>query len=328
MGPTSMATIEPFKQRPFLSLPATPARPHPYFDTAAREVTTRGRMGTLRIHYREAGAGPPLLLVHGLMTTSYSWRYVIEPFGRHFRLIMPDLPGAGRSEGPGPGRYRAADLAAWIGDFQAALSIEGCAAVGNSMGGYLCRRRAIAVPEAFSRLVDIHSPVVPDVRLDLLSAILRVPGARALTAWLARRDPPRWAHRNVHYHDEGLKSLEEAREYGAPLGTPEGARAFASYLAETMSPADLRAFARALEARRGRGEPFPVPLLLLYARRDPLVSPRNGEALHALVPDAEMVWLDESSHFAHVDSPDRVADALLPFLLRAPIGEGAPARPG
>jgi hypothetical protein len=41
-------------------------------------------------------------------------------------------------------------------------------------------------------------------------------------------------HRNVHYFDEELKSLEEAHAYGDPLATPEGSRAFACYLAETM----------------------------------------------------------------------------------------------
>lgn len=65
----------PFERVPFDQLPELPKRPHAYGATAVREATTRSeRLGTLRIHYREAGSGPPLLLVHGLMTTSYSWR--------------------------------------------------------------------------------------------------------------------------------------------------------------------------------------------------------------------------------------------------------------
>jgi pimeloyl-ACP methyl ester carboxylesterase len=249
------------------------------------------------------------------MTTSYSWRYVLEPLGAHFRLLVPDLPGCGRSEVAPSGAYSPADLAAWIGDFQRALDIDGCAAIGNSMGGYLCMRHALASPGAFSRLVNIHSPAFPDYRLDLLGGLMRLPGTRRLTAYLARRDPLRWAHRNVHYHDETLKSLEEAHAYGDPLATAEGSRAFACYLAETMSPAGLRAFVGDLSKRRRRDERFPVPLMLLYSRLDPLVSPGNGERLHALVPDARMVWLEDSSHFAHVDSPERVVAEVLPFLL-------------
>jgi pimeloyl-ACP methyl ester carboxylesterase len=308
-------TTRPFERLPFAELPALPTRPHPYAQLPAREVETHSRrMGALRIHYREVGSGPPLLLIHGLMTTGYSWRYVLEPLSRHFRLIVPDLPGCGRSEVAPEGCYGAADVAAWIGDLQSALGVEGCAAIGNSMGGYLCMRSALDRPGAFARLVNVHSPAVPDFKLDLLGTILGVPGARSLAAYLARRDPLRWAHRNVHYHDESLKSLEEAHEYGDPLASPEGSRAFASYLAETMAPRDLRDFIGALGARRQRGEPFPTPLLLLYSRRDPLVNPGNGERLRALIPDAKLTWLEESSHFAHVDSPERVVAAVLPFL--------------
>lgn len=305
----------PFERLPFAEIPALPTRPHPYAQLPAREVETRSRrLGALRIHYRELGSGPPLLLIHGLMTTGYSWRYVLEPLSRHFRLIVPDLPGCGRSEVAPPGCYGAADVAAWIGDLQSALGVEGCAAIGNSMGGYLCMRSALDRPGSFARLVNIHSPGVPDFKLDLLSVILRVPGARSLTAYLARRDPLRWVHRNVHYHDESLKSLEEAHEYGDPLASPEGSHAFAGYLAETMAPRDLRDFIGALRARRQRREPFPTPLLLLYSRRDPLVNPSNGERLRELIPDAKLTWLEESSHFAHVDSPERVVEAVLPFL--------------
>jgi pimeloyl-ACP methyl ester carboxylesterase len=305
----------PFQRVPFDQLPELPKRPHAYGQTAAREVTTRGgRLGALRIHYREAGAGPPLLLLHGLMTTSYSWRYVIEPLGSSYRLVIPDLPGCGRSEAPPPGAYGAAAIAAWIGDLQRALGIEGCAAIGNSMGGYLCMRHALAAPGAFARLVDIHSPAFPDAKLDLLAALLHVPGTRALAAWLARRDPLRWAHRNVHYFDEELKSLEEAHAYGDPLSTPEGSRAFACYLAETMSARDLRAFTGELRDRFAAGRAFPIPLLLLYADRDPLVSPDNGRRLAALLPGAELAWIEQSSHFAHVDTPEQMVARVLPFL--------------
>jgi pimeloyl-ACP methyl ester carboxylesterase len=310
-----MPTRRPFQRLPFAELPALPRRPHPYASTPAHELTTRSpRLGSLRIHYRALGEGPPLLLVHGLMTTGYSWRYVLEPLARHFRLIVPDLPGCGRSAAAPPGAYAAEDIASWIGDFQAALGLEGCLCVGNSMGGYLAMRRALAAPAAFSRLVNIHSPAVPDYRLALLARLLALPGTRALTAALARRDPLRWAHRNVHYHHEDLKSLEEAHAYGDPLASLEGSRAFACYLAETMSPRGLHEFIADLDARKIAGQPFPVPLLLLYSRRDPLVDPANGERLHARIPGSRLVYLDDSSHFAHVDTPERVVDELLPFL--------------
>jgi pimeloyl-ACP methyl ester carboxylesterase len=248
------------------------------------------------------------------MTSSYSFRYVLEPLGRSYTVIVPDLPGSGRSE-PRPDRpHTAAALAALLGDLQRVLGIEGCPVIGNSMGGYLAMHLALMRRRAFSRLVVVHSPALPDLRLRALHAVLSLPGAASVLAVLVGRSPERWVHANVHYRDETLKSREEAREYGLPLSTPAGVRSFYRYLYETLAPAEMHDFCRRL-----RRAPFPLPLSLVYAREDPMVPPRVGPALHALVPAAEFHWLDRSSHFAHVDSPERLLTIIEPFL----AGRGA-----
>jgi pimeloyl-ACP methyl ester carboxylesterase len=305
----------PFRRGRFAALPATPRVPHRFFDVAERRVEVpSSAFGKIGISVREHGAGEPLLLVHGLMTTSYSWRYVIEPLAQKWRVLAVDLPGCGKSDKPAGARYGAPELAAFLVELVGALGIRGCRAVGNSMGGYLCMRAALADNGAFGRLVNIHSPGLPDWRYRALATLLATPGVAATLAWWVRRAPQRWAHRNVHYFDETLKSLEEAAEYGDPLAMPDGARAFVGYLKDAFAPRDIAAFAHALAARRDAGQPFPIPLLLLYSRQDPLVPPAVGERLHALVPDAPLHWLESTSHFAHVDTPDAVVAELRAFL--------------
>jgi pimeloyl-ACP methyl ester carboxylesterase len=299
-----------FRRGRFEALPAQPRRPHRYFDVPASSVRVESvPFGPMNVHVRALGEGPPLLLVHGLMTTSYSWRYVLHELARDHRVIAPDLPGCGRSDKPAGARYSGAALATFILELQRTMGLRGCPVVGNSMGGYLCMRAALDDPGAFSRMVNLHSPAGPDWRHHALHAVLSVPGVKALLAWWIRRAPRRWAHRNVHYYDETLKSLEEAGEYGDPLATPEGVHAFIRYLWQTFKPADLNAFLADLGSRR-----FPVPLLLLYSRQDPLVPPAVGEVLHRLVPEAPLVWLDDTSHFAHVDTPEQVLAPVRAFL--------------
>jgi pimeloyl-ACP methyl ester carboxylesterase len=247
------------------------------------------------------------------MTTSYSWRYVLEGLGAHFRLIIPDLPGAGRSDKPDR-PYTPAALAEAIGAFQSAVGIRGCATIGNSLGGYLCMRLALRDAGAFSRLVNVHSPGLPEARLHVLHTALRIPGVSSAVAWVARRDPLRWVHRNVHYFDESLKSLEEAHEYGDPLATAEGSRAFVHYLRETVDPGRMAELLAELEARKNAGQPFPIPLLLVYADRDPMVPPRVGDALARLLPEVKLARMADTSHFAHVDTPERLIAEVLPFL--------------
>jgi pimeloyl-ACP methyl ester carboxylesterase len=286
--------------------------PHPYFDTPTQAVSvTTPTLGTLTAHVRVHGSGPPLLLVHGLMTSSYSFRYVLEPLGKHFTVYAPDLPGAGRSD-PAPS-YTPDACGEWLAALQRALGIRGCRVVGNSMGGYLCMRLALRDPEAMSRLLNVHSPGVPEARLVLLRTVLAIPGVRAGLAWYVRRDPLRWAHANVHYYDESFKSLEEAHAYGDPLVSPGGMNAFLGYLGDAMSIGPVREFYAELADRRERGLAFPIPLLHLYARKDPMVPSRFGPLL-AERTGAPLTWVDDGSHFMHVDAVERFLPPALEFL--------------
>ncbi len=302
--------LRPFEQLPFRALSARPSRTHPYTELAPKTVTVRSsHFGAVGIHVREMGAGEPLLLVHGLMTTGYSWRFVLSALARHRRVVVPDLVGCGRSDKPDT-TYPPEAVGRFLGELQDALDLRGSDVVGNSLGGYLAMQLCLASPWAVRRLVNIHSPGVPMARLYALRAAMGLPGAERLLHGIIRSfGPERWAHKNVHYFDEALKSREEAREYGQPLETHEGRRAFSRYLRDTLSPLAMRRFVGRLKAA-----PFPVPLLLLYAERDPMVPPAVGERLAALVPNAELAWLSDCSHFAQVDRPEAVAEAILAFL--------------
>ncbi|MFD3706626.1 alpha/beta fold hydrolase [Nocardia sp. NPDC058658] len=304
----------PFRQQAFSDLPEFPRRAHPYFTATAHDIDVdSAALGSVRTHYREYGVGAPLLLVHGLMTSGYSWRDVLDGLGARYRLVIPDLPGAGRSGIPAQG-LSAPRLAAWIADFQSAIGIRGCPVVGNSLGGYLVMRQALADPGAFSKVVTIHAPAFPQVRLHALRAVLSVPRAGDILGWWIRRDTQRWAHQAVHYYDDAHKSREEMREYGDPLRTVAGTRAFADYLREVMSPHDFAEFIALLERQAAKGVDFPVPLQLIYSCQDPLVSPTVGARLAELIPNARLRWVDRSSHFVQVDSPGVVVSQVLEFL--------------
>ncbi|HUJ60570.1 MAG TPA: alpha/beta hydrolase [Kofleriaceae bacterium] len=299
----------PFRQLPFEEVPDLPTVPHRWAQTSRRDVAIRtDELGTCRIAVRELGDGPPLVLVHGLMTASYSFRYVLDLLGKTHRLIIPDLPGAGASDHPdvylGPDVLARALIATLD-----AVGARGATVIGNSMGGYLCMRAALLDPGAIGRLVNLHSPGVPTARMIALHWALRLLPAWPLLDRLVRRDPERWVHRNVHYYDESLKSREEHREYAAPLRERAGRRTFYRHLRDTLDARELARFVRAL-----RQAPFPIPLLLVYAARDPMVPPSVGRRLRALVPAAGFVELPEASHFAHVDAPARFVAAIEPFL--------------
>jgi pimeloyl-ACP methyl ester carboxylesterase len=308
----------PFEQLPFAEVPEKPVVPHSFFEGRFETVRVETRpFGPLEVRTVRYGSGPPLVLVHGFMTTSYSFRYLFEPLKDRFELVMFDLVGAGESSKP-RGSYHPDNIADAIGDTLGALGVRGAPMIGNSLGGYLALRLALRDPGAIGRLCCLHPPGLPTPRMFALRAALDLlPRSHALTRWLVRRDPRRWVHTNVHYFDETLKSREEHREYARPLETDDGLDAFVRMLDETMSVRAMQVFERDLEAR---GTRFPIPLQLVYARKDPMVPPVVGERLARLLPTAEMVWLDNASHFAHVDAPAAFLRAAVPFLTREASG--------
>jgi len=306
-----MRTQAPFQQLPFDALPAHPRVPHRFGDLPVERVPVDGPFGRHELAVRRTGSGPPLLLVHGLMTAGYSWRYVLDGLGEHFTLVIPDLVGSGDSDKP-PGRYDLPALAQSVAALQRALGLDGVPTVGNSLGGLVCLQRLQQAPDAFERLVVLHAPGATLKRLRLLHAVMRLPGSTGLLRRLVARDPHRWAHRNVHYYDETLKSREEARVYGDALVTPGGIEAFASTLRWALAPTGFRTLRQSLAAR-----PPTCPVQLVYATTDPVVPPHVGHTLHALLPDAELHWLDDASHFAHVDAVPAFLAVARPFLLAA-----------
>ncbi|MBI4815712.1 MAG: alpha/beta fold hydrolase [Deltaproteobacteria bacterium] len=249
------------------------------------------------------------------MTSSYSFRYLMGALADRFTTYSLDLPGAGRSDAPLEMSYDPSTLGKLVLAATRRLGIAGCPIVGNSMGGYVSLWAGLeAPPGCMARLVVIHAPGFPEFRLSLLGALLGSWVGKRVFDALISRNPLKWCHTNVHYYDESLKSLEEASEYGEPLRSSAGKRALEKYLLETMSIRDIRKFQKILDERRARGTAFPVPLLLMYADRDPMVRPEYGRRYRDLIPESELVVLSEASHFAHVDAVDRLLPPLLRFL--------------
>lgn len=309
-----MSGERPFQRGRFEDLPQKPIRPHPWLEVPERRLSIDSKVfGPIEVAYRVFGddARPPLLLIHGLMTSGYSWRYVAQEFARSHRVYVPDLPGSGRSSKPAA-KYSGSNYAEHLIELTDALKLRGCDCIGNSLGGYLSMRAALRDPKLFRALINLHSPGILEPRLRALNLAMKIPGLRNAFAKFVRGRPLRFAHQNVHYYHERLKSLEEAEMYGEPLSTIEGSRAFAGILGEVLAPKELTEFAQTLAAG-----PFPIPLLLLYAREDPMVPAWIGPRLHALVPNAQFQWMENTSHFAHVDTPEAVLAPARAFFSEA-----------
>ena len=298
--------------RDFRSLPELPPKPHDFQSLARHSVKVAlpGRVAPIELSYVEAGSGPPLLLVHGLMTSAYSFRYVISELAKSHRVLALDLPGAGKSEAPANLSQRPQELGGVINAFIDALQLKRPYVCGNSMGGYLALWAALLAPEKIGRVMLMHAPGVVEGRLYLLNAILSMPGARGLFR-LFTRNHEQFALTNVHYRDESLKSREETREYARWSSEPAARELFFRHLWQTMNPAEMKRLPPAIAEARAAHKL--VPTRLLWSDWDPLVPPAFGPRYKKLLPEAELVWLKDTSHFLHVDTPQPAIDEILRF---------------
>jgi 3-oxoadipate enol-lactonase len=120
-------------------------------DLAGFEERVNEDAGT-RLRYLVGGEGPPLLLVHGLGGAASNWRLVAPALAAARRVIIPELPGHGRS-----GRLAgAATLDPFADALVAVAEAEGALPapwVGHSLGGLVALRAAVRRPEAVSGIV-------------------------------------------------------------------------------------------------------------------------------------------------------------------------------
>ena len=111
----------------------------------------------VNLQYLEAGSGPPLLLLHGHEQSATSWRWVIPALARTHRVLALSLPGHGETDpavgGYAPGR----DLAPFVADFLDTLGVGPLHVVGNSVGGAVALRLALADPARIRTLTLVDS---------------------------------------------------------------------------------------------------------------------------------------------------------------------------
>jgi 3-oxoadipate enol-lactonase len=252
---------------------------------------------TVEVHFELRGSetAPPLLLSNSLGTKLNMWEEQLEALGRHFRLVLYDQRGHGRSPTP-PGPYSIEDLGADVIELLDRLELDRVSFCGASMGGMTGMWLAINAPQRIDRLAlcctSAHIPPrerwierAELVRAKGMDAIVDASLERWFTPALRNRRPER-----VAQLEATLRSLD-----------PKGYAACCGALAEI----DLRD--RLAEIR--------APTLVITGEDDLSTPPDHGRQITNAVEGAECVMLSPARHLANVERDDEVNRALLAHLL-------------
>ncbi|MCO5165659.1 MAG: alpha/beta fold hydrolase [Planctomycetes bacterium] len=258
-----------------------------------------------RAHVVDAGQGPPVLLLHGFLHSSFTWRTTIDALAARHRVIAPDLHGCGWSD-RGPGDYTLEGLTRWVQGLLATLDAGPLhAVVGNSLGGALALDLALRAPGQVGRLVLVSPlaarfavPALP-FRLLALPAFEPLFRATAGNAAFVRRALGLVAYRRRAVDAEVLHGF-------APLARP------GSLLTATAMAAALGAASASIEARL---PDLATPALLVWGRHDGVLPLRYGERVARLLPAARLEVFDDCAHCAHEEDPARFHALVDAFLV-------------
>jgi pimeloyl-ACP methyl ester carboxylesterase len=262
--------------------------------------------GAVRLHYAEAGAGPPIVLLHGWPQHWYVWRHVIPALAADHRVIAPDMRGFGWSDAP-DSSYAKQELAGDVLALMDALELDRVGLIGHDWGGFVGFLMALEAPARISAhlaLAIIHpwpKPAPPRLRTVpflLYQPLMAAPG---LGPFVQRHTP----FYRAMFRVAGGRRIwtdEEQRAFADTFREPARARAM-SRVYRTFLLSELPELLRGRYADRR----LTVPTRLLIGRDDPVIGEARIDGWQGHADDMAVEVVD-GGHFLPEEHPGLVTE--------------------
>jgi pimeloyl-ACP methyl ester carboxylesterase len=294
------------------------ARPMP----EVRGVThSYHRLGELRMHVAEAGAGPPLVLLHGWPQHWYEWREIIPALSEHYRVICPDLRGFGWSDAPATG-YDKESLARDVLALLDEMRIERFYLAGHDWGGWAGFLISLFAPERVERYVAMNIALpfprlgpravsnqwrfwyqlalaAPGIGPWMVSRMVKMPGS--VGHWSGATRPGVW-------------SDEERETFVSQLAERDRRRA-SVLIYRTFQLREMRW----MMSRRYHRMGLKTPTLVLHGLEDKILRPVHLQFSKRVAPKLEVEYVKDCGHFIVDERPDLVSARLLEFFAKGDL---------
>ena len=268
----------------------------------------------LELYAEEMGRGSPVVLLHGLGGSTYSWRFIAPELARGHRVIAVDLKGFGRSGKAFDTGYSAADQAKLIATFLVRRGLRHVTLAGHSFGGQVAMMTALELarrdPTRIERLILIDAPALPQpispavqlMRQPVLPyALLTAVPSDILTRIALAGSPGAEGQRFERDYTD-----EDARAYAAPFHDAAARHAYIQ-TARQIVPDGLPEIV-------ARYHGISQPTLLVWCRGDQVVPLETGRALKRILPRARLETIEGCNHSPPDEAPEALARAIQRFL--------------
>ena len=266
-----------------------------------------------KIFYRTVGAGKPVVLIHGFAEDGDVWKNQIEFLKNHCYLIIPDLPGSGKSELindmsiEGMAEIVKEILNIELSKFPLILSeaegqgaegvwAEGVSLIGHSMGGYISLAIAEKYPALLSSIALVHSSAFADSeekkynRLKSIEFVKKNGAFEFLKAVITDLFTETWASENTEIVDG---QIEKSKSFSD--------EAIVAYYQAMINRPDRTHVLKA----------FPKPILFIIGEHDKAVPFKQSMQQCYLPNLAHIHILRNSAHMGMLEEPEKVNQALL-----------------
>lgn len=240
------------------------------------------------LYYECHGKGEPLLMIAGLASDSQSWQPIVEELARHYRVILMDNRGVGRTTPQDTEitvRHMADDCIALIDH----LGLPAVTLLGHSMGGFVALDCAIRYPARVSKLI-----------LAATSAFNSERNKALFHDWVAylrsEMDQEHW-FRNIFYwifsrrFFEDKKALNEAVQYAIDYPYPQSGIAFENQI-RAIESFDCRESLAAIRQRT----------LIVCGKEDLLFAPEESIQVLQAIPQTSTALIEDAAHSIHMEN--------------------------
>ena len=262
----------------------------------------------VRTRYLHEGEGEVLLLIHGFGFSADVFARVVDPLGRRFRVIAPDILGHGFTAWADFGNEPALlVMARHLSKLLDGLGVSRCAALGSSLGGVLAAWMHLERPQQVSRLIfdAMHAPVADSGTLDPVSLRATMKnGTRAMTERTLQGCIDRMA--NICF-DRSHAAADVALVQVTIYGQTDRLQAYTKIGESIIAHADN-------EAARIRPERITAPALFLCGKEDIRIPIDVILSNHQRIRGSRVVALENCGHLPEIEHPQRFVDEVTHFI--------------
>jgi pimeloyl-ACP methyl ester carboxylesterase len=245
----------------------------------------------------------PILLIHGWGTAGFYWRETAQALSSTAQVIVPDLPGTGRSQ-PVRSAQNMFDQVATLAALLDELKVARVQVVGHSMGGAMALLLAQARPQA------VESLVLTSTCFFLTERQVRIYRAIMQVSFLAMRFRPHWLADLPAF----VRASAKRYFYRVPDAPDLLRHGLLDYLQLDYATAVACANNASDPAIPAAGAGVRVPTLLVACRQDEVMPVDNVEYTSMVIPRSQVRWMDECGHLPMVEKPAEYLDILRSFL--------------